>query len=347
MVCRARVIAMITLDSDDDRVLLLSQFRTRCAVSCGAARRYANVPDEEVDRRRGAGRTPRSRPGRRVVVEAGRLLHLSPVSLGRRIQVFLARDLRPVAHADLFTRTDEEAGMVPVWVPIDRRWRGAAGRCRPTAVTSVLARRSARPEVVDLEPSPSDQFDRAALPARGAARPVPTDATGGVRSCDRGSAARRAPDSGSCASGRTRGDEDRGPPSACPRSGSAARGHASGVGPPSGCCRRGGTGCLRDRRDRVPLHERLQRAAALQSDERVATNVSRKITMNVALLNTSTLGSALKPRHDAGRGSLKTGTAGTERFGRGSCRSPSRQQPGERHDDEHEDVVRDVRTVRP
>ena len=60
--------------------------------------------------------------------------------------MFLARDLSPVADGDRHTRTDEEASMVPVWVPLDEAVGAAlAGRLHsPTAVTGVLAAAAAR-----------------------------------------------------------------------------------------------------------------------------------------------------------------------------------------------------------
>ena len=70
----------------------------------------------------------------------------SPGGSDERITVFLARDLTPVADGDRHVRLDEEAGMVPVWVPLDEAVDAAlAGALHsPTTVTGVLAAAAAR-----------------------------------------------------------------------------------------------------------------------------------------------------------------------------------------------------------
>lgn len=138
-------VAVIALD-DDDRVLLLSQYRHP-------------VRSELWEPPAGL----RDVPGEELVVAAARELaeeadlvagswwrlvdfFTSPGGSNEGIRVFLARDLRPVADAERYTRTDEEASMVPVWVPLDEAVDAVfAGRLHsPTAVTGVLAAAAAR-----------------------------------------------------------------------------------------------------------------------------------------------------------------------------------------------------------
>ena len=72
--------------------------------------------------------------------------YTSPGGSSEKIVVFLARGLTAVPGADLFTRTDEEAGMVPVWVPLDEALAAVlAGRLHsPTAAMGILAAVAAR-----------------------------------------------------------------------------------------------------------------------------------------------------------------------------------------------------------
>ena len=138
-------VAVIALD-DDDRVLLLSQYRhpVRSELWEPPAG-LRDVPDEEL-----AVAAARELAEEADLVAGAwwRLVdfYTTPGGSDERIRVFLARDLRPVAQADLHTRTDEEAGMVPVWVPLDDAVDAAlSGRLRsPTAVTGVLAAAAAR-----------------------------------------------------------------------------------------------------------------------------------------------------------------------------------------------------------
>jgi 8-oxo-dGDP phosphatase len=60
--------------------------------------------------------------------------------------VFLARGLSAVPDDERFERTDEEATMVPAWIPLDDAVDAAlGGRLHsPTAVTGVLAAAAAR-----------------------------------------------------------------------------------------------------------------------------------------------------------------------------------------------------------
>jgi ADP-ribose pyrophosphatase len=138
-------VAVIALD-DDDRVLLLSQYRhpVRSELWEPPAG-LRDVPDEELVV---AAARELAEEADLVAGSWWRLVDFftSPGGSDERIQVFLARDLGPVEHADLFTRTDEEAGMVPVWVPLDEAVDAAlSGRLHsPTAVTGVLAAAAAR-----------------------------------------------------------------------------------------------------------------------------------------------------------------------------------------------------------
>ena len=138
-------VAVIALD-DDDRVLLLSQYRhpVRSELWEPPAG-LRDVPDEDLVV---AAARELAEEADLVAGSWWRLVDFftTPGGSDERIRVFLARDLRPVAHADLFTRTDEEATMVPVWVPLDEAVDAAlSGRLHsPTAVTGVLAAAAAR-----------------------------------------------------------------------------------------------------------------------------------------------------------------------------------------------------------
>ncbi|NUU19884.1 NUDIX hydrolase [Cellulomonas humilata] len=138
-------VAVIALD-DDDRVLLLSQYRhpVRSELWEPPAG-LRDVPDEDLAV---AAARELAEEADLVAGSWWRLVDFftTPGGSDERIRVFLARDLQPVAEADLHTRTDEEAGMVPVWVPLDDAVDAAlSGRLRsPTAVTGVLAAAAAR-----------------------------------------------------------------------------------------------------------------------------------------------------------------------------------------------------------
>lgn len=157
-VAHTGAVAVIALD-DDDRVLLLSQYRHPVrselweppaglldvdgeALVDAAARELA----EEAD----------------LVASRWHVLadfYTSPGGSSERIVVFLARGLTRVPDADLFTRTDEEAGMVPVWLALDDALAGVlGGRLHsPTTVIGVLAAVAARASgwttLRDVEPS--------------------------------------------------------------------------------------------------------------------------------------------------------------------------------------------------
>jgi 8-oxo-dGTP pyrophosphatase MutT (NUDIX family) len=115
----------------------------------GAARRAAaglrDVPDEELVV---AAARELAEEADLVAASWWRLVEFftSPGGSDERIVVFLARDLSPVPEADLYARADEEAGMVPHWVPLDEVVDAAlSGRLHsPTAVTGVLAAAAAR-----------------------------------------------------------------------------------------------------------------------------------------------------------------------------------------------------------
>ncbi|WP_456846779.1 NUDIX domain-containing protein [Cellulomonas sp. P5_C6] len=138
-------VAVIALD-DDDRVLLLSQYRhpVRSELWEPPAG-LRDVPDEELVV---AAARELAEEADLVAGAWWRLVDFftTPGGSDERIRVFLARDLSPVADGDRHTRTDEEASMVPVWVPLDEAVEAAlAGRLHsPTAVTGVLAAAAAR-----------------------------------------------------------------------------------------------------------------------------------------------------------------------------------------------------------
>jgi ADP-ribose pyrophosphatase len=138
-------VAVIALD-DEDRVLLLSQYRhpVRSELWEPPAG-LRDVPDEQLVV---AAARELAEEADLVAGSWWRLVDFftTPGGSDERIRVFLARDLRSVPDADRFTRTDEEATMVPVWVPLDEAVDAAlSGRLHsPTAVTGVLAAAAAR-----------------------------------------------------------------------------------------------------------------------------------------------------------------------------------------------------------
>jgi 8-oxo-dGDP phosphatase len=70
----------------------------------------------------------------------------TPGGSNERIAVYLARDLSPVPEDERFTREDEEAGMVPIWVPLDDAVDAVlTGRLlSPSATVGILAAAAAR-----------------------------------------------------------------------------------------------------------------------------------------------------------------------------------------------------------
>ncbi|WP_390620162.1 NUDIX domain-containing protein [Cellulomonas timonensis] len=138
-------VAVIALD-DDDRVLLLSQYRhpvrTELWEPPAGLLDVAGEPlvdaaarelGEEADLRAGSWQ---------VLVD----YFSSPGGSDERIVIFLARDLSPVPDDERFAREDEEAEMVPVWVPLDDAVEAVlGGRLHsPTAVLGILAASAAR-----------------------------------------------------------------------------------------------------------------------------------------------------------------------------------------------------------
>lgn len=138
-------VGVIALD-DEDRVLLLSQYRHPVGRELweppAGLRDVAGEPDVDAARRELAEEADL------VAGSWWRLVdfYVSPGSSGEHITVFLARDLSPVPLAERFARHDEEADMVPVWVPLDDAVAGVLDgslHC-PTTVVGVLAAAAAR-----------------------------------------------------------------------------------------------------------------------------------------------------------------------------------------------------------
>ncbi|WP_426595420.1 NUDIX domain-containing protein [Cellulomonas sp. McL0617] len=138
-------VAVIALD-DDDRVLLLSQYRhpVRSELWEPPAG-LRDVPDEllvvAAARELAEEADLRAASWWRLVD-----FYTTPGGSNERIRVFLARDLSPVSDSERYLRTDEEAGMVPAWIPLDEAVDAAlGGRLHsPTAVVGVLAAAAAR-----------------------------------------------------------------------------------------------------------------------------------------------------------------------------------------------------------
>ena len=132
-------VAVIALD-DEDRVLLLSQYRH--PVRHELWEPPAGLLDVE-------GEDPALAEEADLVAGSWWKLvefFTSPGGSDERIVVFLARDLSPVPDADRYRRVDEEATMVPVWVPLDEAVDAVLdGRLHsPTTATGVLAAAAAR-----------------------------------------------------------------------------------------------------------------------------------------------------------------------------------------------------------
>jgi ADP-ribose pyrophosphatase len=131
-------VAVIALD-DQDRVLLQSQYRHP------ARRVLWEPPAGLLDV---TGEDERSAAARELAEEADlqagawwRLVELftTPGGSNEHVTVFLARDLIPTPER--FARTDEEAELQAVWLPLDEAVDGVlAGRLQcPTTVSGVLA----------------------------------------------------------------------------------------------------------------------------------------------------------------------------------------------------------------
>lgn len=138
-------VGVIALD-DDDRVLLLSQYRHP------VRRELWEPPAGLLDV---AGEDPVAAAVRELAEEADlragswwRLVEFftSPGASDESITVYLARDLTPVPEAERYERVDEEAAMVASWLPLDEAVQAVlTGRLHnPTAVVGVLAAAAAR-----------------------------------------------------------------------------------------------------------------------------------------------------------------------------------------------------------
>ncbi len=138
-------VAVVALDGQD-RVLLLQQYRH--PVRHELWEPPAGLLDVE-------GEDPVTAAARELAEEADlvagrwwRLVELfsSPGGSDERITVFLARDLTQVPDDERYVRGEEEASMVPVWVPLDDAVAAVlAGRLHsPTAIAGVLAAAAAR-----------------------------------------------------------------------------------------------------------------------------------------------------------------------------------------------------------
>ena len=133
-------VAVIAVD-DDGRVLLLSQYRHPVRAELWEPPAgLLDVPGED----------PQAAAARELEEEADlraerweRLLdyRTTPGGSSETIVFFLARGLTPVPESERFVRTDEEATMVPHWLPLDDAVTAVLeGRLHsPTTVVGVLA----------------------------------------------------------------------------------------------------------------------------------------------------------------------------------------------------------------
>jgi ADP-ribose pyrophosphatase len=138
-------VAVIALD-EDDRVLLLRQYRHPVR---------AELWEPPAGLRDVDGEPPHVTAARELGEEADLRADSwsllaefanSPGGSNEHILVYLARDLSEVPEADRYTREDEEAAMVPVWVPLDEAVEAVlAGRLRsPSAAVGILAAAASR-----------------------------------------------------------------------------------------------------------------------------------------------------------------------------------------------------------
>ncbi|WP_029287652.1 NUDIX hydrolase [Cellulomonas sp. HZM] len=138
-------VAVIALD-DEDRVLLLQQYRHPV---------LSELWEPPAGLRDVAGE-PTVRTAARELAEEADLvasswwhlldLYTTPGGSSEHIEIFLARGLTPVPEGERYERTDEEAAMVPRWVPLDDAVDAVlSSRLHsPTAVSGVLAAAAAR-----------------------------------------------------------------------------------------------------------------------------------------------------------------------------------------------------------
>jgi 8-oxo-dGDP phosphatase len=138
-------VAVIALD-DADRVLLLSQYRH--PVRSELWEPPAGLLDVVDEPHVLAAARELAEEADLVAASWWRLVdfYTTPGGSSERIVVFLARGLSAVPDDERFERTDEEATMVPAWIPLDDAVDAAlGGRLHsPTAVTGVLAAAAAR-----------------------------------------------------------------------------------------------------------------------------------------------------------------------------------------------------------
>ncbi|WP_454049014.1 NUDIX domain-containing protein [Cellulomonas sp. Marseille-Q8402] len=138
-------VAVIALD-DQERVLLIQQYRH--PVRSELWEPPAGLRDVE-------GEPPHVTAARELEEEAdlrAGTWHLlaefynSPGGSDEQILVYLARDVSEVPESERFTREDEEAGIVPRWVPLDEAVEAVlAGRIQsPSAAVGVLAAAASR-----------------------------------------------------------------------------------------------------------------------------------------------------------------------------------------------------------
>jgi ADP-ribose pyrophosphatase len=138
-------VAVIALD-DAGRVLLLRQYRHPVR---------AELWEPPAGLRDVAGEPPHVTAARELEEEAdlrAATWHLlaefatTPGGSNERIAVYLARDVSTVPEAERFVREEEEAEMVPVWVPLDEAVDAVlSGRLHsPSAVVGILAAAAAR-----------------------------------------------------------------------------------------------------------------------------------------------------------------------------------------------------------
>lgn len=132
-------VAVVALDHEG-RVLLLKQYRHP------AGGHLWEPPAGLLDV---VGEEPVEAARRELAEEADLLAdtweHLitfrtTPGGSTEQIAVFLARDLRPVPEAERHRRTEEEADLVPAWVPLDDAVTAVLeGRLHsPTAIVGIL-----------------------------------------------------------------------------------------------------------------------------------------------------------------------------------------------------------------
>ncbi len=138
-------VAVVALD-DEDRVLLLKQYRHPVGHELWEPPAgLLDVPGEPLVV---AAARELAEEADLVAGRWWRLVELftTPGGSSERIVIFLARDLAPVPDDERFIRTDEEASMVPVWVPLDEAVDAVLeGRLHsPTTTNGVLAAAAAK-----------------------------------------------------------------------------------------------------------------------------------------------------------------------------------------------------------